>query len=285
MKRLLIAAVAVAALSAPGLAQAAPTVFHTNATSSNWAGYIASGAGQTFTDVEGTWTQPSVTCAARATTYSSFWVGLGGSTRTANGLEQIGTEADCRNGTPSYSAWYELIPAPSVDVPLTISPGDSLTGEVTVAGTQVTLSLTDTTTGGTYSKTVTLAKPDLSSAEWIAEAPSYCAGAGTNSCRLQQLSNFGSLSFSGATATANGVTGVISDASWTNAPTDLHSTTGGASATTGALGADGASFTVTVVAAPETTTPSPGPGSQPSPKSRPAPPRVAWRWRHPAHRR
>ena len=273
MKRWLIAAVAIAALSTPGLAQAAPTVRYANATSTNWSGYIASGSGQSFSDVRGSWVQPAVTCTARSTTFSSFWVGLGGASSSANGLEQIGTDSDCRNGSPVYSAWYELIPAPSVAVPLTVSPGDTMNAEVTVAGTQVTLTLTDATTAQTFTTTVTVATPDTSSAEWIAEAPSECVGASTMNCRVQPLASFGTASFSSASATANGDTGVISDAAWTGTPVDLRGTAGGASATTGALGADGASFAVTAGAGTPAVSPTP----------RPTPPRVIPRWWHPPH--
>src|SRR5262249_43337622 len=155
-------------------AQAATTANTTlrvnaNQTSSNWSGYIATG--QSFTDVKGTWVQPTATCAARATNNSSFWVGLGGASSSSNGLEQIGTNSDCVTGTPRYSAWYELIPAGSVAIPLTISPGDTINAEVSVAGGQVTLTLADATTGQSFTKTVMLTTNlDTSSAEWIAEA-------------------------------------------------------------------------------------------------------------------
>ena len=54
-------------------------------TSANWAGYAvdsgdpaAGAAPAVFTSVSGSWTQPAVECPRSGTTYSAFWVGLGG---------------------------------------------------------------------------------------------------------------------------------------------------------------------------------------------------------------
>jgi hypothetical protein len=58
--------------------------------------------------VSASWTEPSVSCAAGETSYSSFWVGLDGDTSST--VEQIGTSADCQNGTPTYYACYEMYP-------------------------------------------------------------------------------------------------------------------------------------------------------------------------------
>jgi hypothetical protein len=84
----------------------------TSATS-DWAGYVVGGAETTatFTSVSAKWVQPAVSCATRRSSYSAFWVGLGGASDTSQALEQIGTEADCRAGKPAYSMWYELVPA------------------------------------------------------------------------------------------------------------------------------------------------------------------------------
>ena len=46
-------------------------------TSSNWAGYAVTHR-KPFTSVTGKWVQPTATCADLSSTYSAFWVGLGG---------------------------------------------------------------------------------------------------------------------------------------------------------------------------------------------------------------
>ena len=66
---------------------------------------------------------------------AAFWVGLGGAAPDSRGLEQIGTSADCSERfLPSYSAWYELIPAGPVELPLSVAPGDTLSAEVSAHG-------------------------------------------------------------------------------------------------------------------------------------------------------
>ena len=56
--------------------------------------------------------------------------------------------------------------------------------------------------------------PDTSSAEWIAEAPSQCDS--TSSCTPLPLADFGTVQFTGASATANGHTGSIDDSNWSS---------------------------------------------------------------------
>ena len=127
----------------------------------------------------GSWVQPKVTCTAGQPSYSAFWVGLGGFSTDAQALEQIGTESNCdARGRPVYAAWYEIVPAPSIPIAMKIAPGDRLTAAVLVQGTQVTLQLTNTTRRVRTTRRVTVAQPDLTSAEWIAEAPSSCSSLG-----------------------------------------------------------------------------------------------------------
>src|SRR4051812_14460159 len=87
---------------------AAPAPNHKigHSTSSNWAGYAVTGG--RYTSVSAAWTQPSVNCSVTPSGWSSFWVGLDGD--TSNTVERAGTEADCSNGHPVYSSWYEMYP-------------------------------------------------------------------------------------------------------------------------------------------------------------------------------
>lgn len=182
--------------------------------SSNWAGYaVTSIAGKRFARVSGSWVQPAPDCTSTAPGYSAFWVGLGGYARTSQALEQIGTEADCSaSGGVAYRAWYELVPANSVRVPMQIRPGDQVSASVAVSGRKVTVTIADRTRGTSYSRRLRMSAPDVSSAEWIAEAPAACfAGGG---CRTLPLANFGQVTFSAASATAGGHAGPISDPAW-----------------------------------------------------------------------
>jgi Peptidase A4 family len=258
--------VALAALAA-GAAPAAPSTGRAFATrigsdaqvSSNWAGYALTGTNPdttpvAYTNVTGTWVQPKVTCAA-GESYSAFWVGLGGFTPDAQALEQIGTESNCTaSGRAGYTAWYEIIPAPSIPIRMKIRPGDRITTAVLVQGTQVILQITNRTTHVRVTKRVTVAEPDLTSAEWIAEAPSECS---RTSCQTLPLANFGTVAFTSSAATGDRHAGTISDPAWTATPIELsegHQSGSDAlvpqprrsasGAVPGALSADGRAFSV-----------------------------------------
>jgi Peptidase A4 family len=224
----LVLALSTALTVAVGLASSAPSASAqaVNAQpqqSENWAGYVAqSHTGQNFTSVSGSWTQPSVS-GRSDDGYSAFWVGLGGSQQQSQALEQVGTAADLVNGQAEYYAWYELVPDPETKLDLPINAGDHIAAKVTVNGRQVTVSLDDQTTGNSATKTLQKSDPDTSSAEWIAEAPATTQGAGY---QVLPLADFGKVTFSGASATAGGHTGSVSDSSWSAQPVELSSASG-----------------------------------------------------------
>ena len=222
MKRAaLAAAVAAAALAAmPGGALAAGAV------SSNWSGYAVTGT--TYKSVSGSWVEPTADCttATTSTTASAFWVGLGGDSTTSNALEQTGTEADCTaNGTAHYWAWYELVPKASVRLGLAVKAGDRIAANVKVSGSKVTVMLADETSGKSFEKTLTMASPDTTSAEWIAEAPAAVTPGGEE---ILPLTDFGTVRFTRATATStSGHTGSVSDNAWSATRIVLESSSGG----------------------------------------------------------
>ena len=161
--------------------------------SSNWAGYAATGAAGRFTSVSASWTQPTASCAG-GSQYAAFWVGLDG--YTSKTVEQIGTEADCTGPTPQYYAWYEVYPGAGVNFANPVSPGDKFTGTVTAQGNdKFRLVLEDITQGWTQTISATQAGADLSSAEAIAEAPSNTSGGSS----VLPLTDFGSVDFTGVT--------------------------------------------------------------------------------------
>jgi hypothetical protein len=268
MQRLLsslIAAAVVAALAAgSGTASTSTTQFTSNigaqSVSANWSGYVLQDplfAGLQFTSVTGTWTVPVANCTSGSNSSAAFWVGLGGSSDTASGLEQTGTGSDCSNGTAKYYAWYEILPAASVQVPLKVNPGDQITTSVNVKGTTVLVQIKNRTRKTTFTKALQVAAPDVSSAEWIAEAPSACTAGGR--CTVLPLANFGTVTFTRAAAIASGHPGTISDPTWANDPISLVpqsasrffgalSSSSTAGATPGALSADGRSFGVSWLA-------------------------------------
>lgn len=187
--------------------------------STNWSGYAVSSASK-FTDVEGSWVQPAATCTGASTQYASFWVGIDG--YTSDSVEQLGTDSDCRAGVPAYSAWYEMYPAGSVNLPVrdVVKPGDALTATVTVSGSTVTLSLSSSE-GWAFSIVKTASNLKQSSAEWIAEAPEICA----STCSIAHLADFGQLTFTRAEAAAGGAALPISSFTTSDGPHRIIMTT------------------------------------------------------------
>jgi hypothetical protein len=194
---------------------AAPSVAGADTSGSdNWSGYAIHANHTSFKQVAGTWNQPAGNCSAGGPTYSAFWVGLGGYGASSRAIEQLGTELDCSaKGAVQLSAWYELLPAPVRKISMTIAAGDTIAGSVRVSGKDVTLTLSDTTRGETFSKTILDHTIDQTSADWITEAPSQCAG--MYRCEPLPLTPFGSVTFSGASAeTLSGRSGAISSRLW-----------------------------------------------------------------------
>jgi hypothetical protein len=219
------AALATAGALAAGGASAASAqaVSAQEATSANWAGYVVhSNAGDgRFSSVSGSWVVP----IAGGQGYSAFWVGLGGSSSQSQALEQVGTSSDTVDGQTQYYAWYELVPAPETQLNLAVQPGDHITGEVNVSGSTVTVSLSDRTTGQSVTKQLQMSNPDTSSAEWIAEAPSSQTQFGN--FQPLPLADFGSVMFTGASATSDGHSGSISDPAWSVQQVQLAPSGGG----------------------------------------------------------
>jgi hypothetical protein len=241
---------------------AAPVALAANTTqSTNWAGYAVHRPGVSFHHVSANWIQPSATCSNGQPSYSSVWVGLGGYSPASDALEQIGTELDCTaGGKPVSSAWYELVPAPSKNISLAIQPGDAMHASVTVTGNRVAVELDNLTTHHRFRKTLHTHAIDVSSAEWIVEAPSECISQYT--CQALPLADFGSIGFESAkVSTTNGTVGTIAGTEW--ARTKISLTPGsqrlivarGSSDTAGAaapsvLRGGGSAFDVTFATAP-----------------------------------
>jgi hypothetical protein len=153
--------------------------------SNNWFGYnqgtLEQGS-KLFHSVSGDWTVPTATQhAAGKSASSSDWIGIGGGcvdatcTVTDNTLIQTGTEQDVSaSGAASYSAWWEVIPGPSLSISsFPVSPGDHMHADITeaVSGSEVwNITLTDVTKGKTFTQTVPYSS-SYGTAEWIEETP------------------------------------------------------------------------------------------------------------------
>ena len=154
-------------------------------------------------------------------------------------------------------------------IKLRLAAGNKVWASVKVNGSNVTLTIKNLTRKTSFAKTLTMAAPDVSSAEWIAEAPSACDTYGR--CRQVALTNFGKVAFTKAFASAGGHTGTASDPLWTATPIALQSfasfgrfasASAGTQAVPTDLSTDGSSFTVTYseLDAPSQLDPFAGPG-------------------------
>jgi hypothetical protein len=169
------------------------------AVSANWSGYAVTGTSSSsrLDRVSGRWVQPTGRCLKGQETYSVTWVGLGGFREGSKALEQTGTAVDCTSsGRAIYSAWYELVPAAPVTMQLTVNPGDTMAASVAENAGRTILQVRDLSTGSSRTAVRTVAAPDISSAEWIVEAPSLCFT--STHCTPLPLTDFGTVSFSDA---------------------------------------------------------------------------------------
>jgi hypothetical protein len=161
------------------------------------------------TDVKGSWAVPSLSCS-RSTSYAAFWAGIDGFSDST--VEQTGVLAECYQGQAYYYTWYEFYPSAPVYVTsrVPVKAGDFVYAEVSYASGLFTATITDHSTGATFSISQSDANAKRASAEWIAEAPSSARG-------ILPLANFATAYFgsdyTGITstgyATVSGTTGAI----------------------------------------------------------------------------
>ncbi len=186
------------------------TIAKANANSSNnWFGYNQGTLEQgttLFNSVTGDWTVPTATNFAPGQAgNSSDWIGVGGGCIDAGctvgdaTLIQAGTEQDVdANGNQSYSAWWELVPAPSLTISnMTVRPGDHMHAEVSEVINDSDLwkiTLQDVTRNESFTQTVPYPSTHAT-AEWIEETPLLI---GTNA-GLASLPNLTQTSFTKAT--------------------------------------------------------------------------------------
>lgn len=225
-----------------------PSAAPGGATSHNWSGYAATSG--SYSGVSGTWTVPQPASGSATGGVAATWVGIGGV--SSQDLIQAGTQDVTVGGQHQFQTWIETLPQASQQVPLAVAPGDSVTVSITESapGSGVwSIDLKNATTGQSYQKTVHYTSSE-SSAEWIEEAPAAQAGNGTS---IVPLDSFGTVAFTAATATENGQTVDIAQAS--AQPISMLNSASQPLAVPSSIASDGSSFTVTRTSAVATTTP------------------------------
>ncbi len=169
--------------------------------SGNWFGYnqgTLERGGTLFHSVGADWTVPTASKHVQHQAESSAtWIGIGGGCLDAGcamsdaTLIQTGTEQDVDSSAhASYSAWWELVPAPAVTISgMHVSPGDHMHASVAEAvplSELWTITLEDLTKHETFTTTVPYASTHTT-AEWIDETPLAIGLSATGETSLPKL--------------------------------------------------------------------------------------------------
>jgi hypothetical protein len=174
----------------------------------NWSGYAVLPSSTMVQSVSASWVVPTINSSVTPGGWSCTWVGIDG--YSSGSVEQVGIMANGSSAYPSlpqYFTWFEMYPDYMYYWPdMTVNPGDHMSAQVVYAGSNnYVLSIQDLTSQVSASTTQTSNGPMArSSGEWIVEAP-------TLGSTIQSLADFGSETFTGASATLDtGLSGSIS---------------------------------------------------------------------------
>jgi hypothetical protein len=179
------------------------------------SGYIDFAFPAMFSEVQASWTVPTVTCPPGSTnTWVEQWPAISGS---GNSIVQDGTGATCASGSPVYFAWWAIGGDPNITggqpyaqfldpSQYPVSAGDAINASVSISGSTWTLQVNDTTQNWTFTSNTPNTSPGLGQGEAsvIVEGNSACYPPACHG-----LANFGAVHFTGATAVLNGQTGPI----------------------------------------------------------------------------
>jgi hypothetical protein len=218
--------------------------------SENWSGYVV-GDGP-YTSVTGTFNVPNLG-ATPTLTMTVEWVGIDGAANAS--LIQAGVIElyDPRTSSVVTAAWWEILPAPLTLISMTVVPGDTVTVTISqVNGMVWGITLTDGTTGGSFSTYQSYSGPQTS-AEWIVEAPTTLAAGQTTLGAYNPDVTFSGLRMNGPETTLTQMT-MVQGGLTVSVPSALTA----------------AGFSVTYGASPPAGPP-PGPTPTPAPTPLPTP--------------
>jgi hypothetical protein len=156
--------------------------------SANWSGYNVGLLDRRtpFMSVSGAWVVPTARQHVRHhAEASATWVGIGGGclndTCTAGDetLVQAGTEQDVNpNGSTVYYAWYEVIPAPELEISLPVRPGNLVSVFIGQTLPEYwTLTIDNHSLHRSWSTRIPYPS-DYTTAEWVEETPLESSPAG-----------------------------------------------------------------------------------------------------------
>jgi hypothetical protein len=144
--------------------------------SATWSGYVVT-PHTALTNVSASWKVSPVSCQKTTAPQAAvFWVGLDGWYDKT--VEQAGVEAYCSGTTPVYTAWWEMFPSNHITQVFSVAPGNSIVASVTYKNGVYAITVNDVTlhrASTIAARCPSSATCNRSSAEWIAESPTYGA--------------------------------------------------------------------------------------------------------------
>jgi len=207
----------------------------------NYAGYAATDFAHpaAYQKVSGRWTVPPAHCLSGEDTDASIWVGMTSDASYQSLLAQLGSATDCQGGQPLYYVWWEMYPAPSVQLDFPLRAGDQVSATVTFGHGMFQLGLAVPDEGVHFSFSGAGKVSDTSIAECIVEPATIIDNPTTNKGHLEHFTNFGQVTVhcqvNGNQPIAAGPQDILYQ---------MQTNTGVAKAFTSVLDASGAIFTV-----------------------------------------
>lgn len=161
--------------------------------SENYAGYAATDFVRpaAYQKVSGRWVVPPATCSSGENADASIWVGMTSDASDRSLLAQLGSATDCQGGQPLYYLWWEMFPAPSVQLSFSLRAGDLVMAAVAFQHGAFQLSLDIPGEGVHFSVSRAGKISDTRIAECIVEPATIIDNPATNKGHLETFTNFG----------------------------------------------------------------------------------------------
>jgi hypothetical protein len=177
--------------------------------------------------VQGSWPQPTVTCASTGSADVAVWVGFDGvddpntGINAANTLVQIGTHAGCDGRVPRAFAWYQILPQDQFSVRIdgmSPNPGDAMAARITFGDGVFTLQLLDVTTNESFVLERAVSGAKRQTVEWVVEAPTVGC---PKDCHIAALPKFAKVVIDDGLASSGSHLGRIDEDAWRAALTEM----------------------------------------------------------------
>ena len=184
-------------------------------TNKYFAGYLDYGKTNNVTCIEASWVQPAISCpAGDNSSDAAITVTIAGYDGHGTSLahqrpEEAGTDSYCDNGIPTYIPWtYTRQPKDDGyrQAPFFVTSGDQIWAQVTASGHNFAMTIADLTTHQISTVKASVNDATRENAQWMVQGPQVGC---PKKCAAGPLASFGSVRFSGAEASINGVLATV----------------------------------------------------------------------------